>query len=256
MYKFRLFRCALLSLGFSLAASSYAQCPQATPGQTYFSSQRTWQSQWLLEDADVWLSQHAEAQDAELIAYWDFVNEHTDIDPWLLLARQKRIYENAFGKNDPSVKKFELMESGSVAQIQPISCLSAFLMTEQLKYHPLNDPPSEFSAQVFRKGQQLRVYAAFHQHPSVAAPAVANAQAIHEGLIADGWTFLIFLHNHPFNFNNPYGDIAGTVIPSDPDLQTFWRMFETRGLQEAWITNGFDTARFQKPGVARLLSVD
>ena len=51
------------------------------------------------------------------------------------------------------------------------------------------------------------------------------------------------MHSHPLSPDGQY-DIAGTCLPSDPDIQTYRRLRDELGLQEAWITNGIDSARY------------
>jgi hypothetical protein len=58
-----------------------------------------------------------------------------------------------------------------------------------------------------------------------------------------GWRLAQHLHNHPFDLNNAYGDIAGTILPSAPDLDTYRRL---RGLRSAVITNGFDSLELSR----------
>merc|ERR1719220_2058438 len=58
----------------------------------------------------------------------------------------------------------------------------------------------------------------------------------------NGFRMLTFLHNHPF-FAHSTLDVAGTIVPSDPDLNAFANGFQ-RFAQSFWITNGHDSFRF------------
>jgi hypothetical protein len=64
-----------------------------------------------------------------------------------------------------------------------------------------------------------------------------------EADVADGWELRAHMHSHPLSPDGQY-DIAGTVLPSSADIQTYRRLRDELGLQEAWITNGIHSARY------------
>ncbi|HYX36373.1 MAG TPA: hypothetical protein VE954_24980 [Oligoflexus sp.] len=241
------------ALAWMIAAAAWS-CPASPePVEKRFEN-NAWQFVWELKEAPTWLGVESAPIPASLQEYRDYANGQTDTDPFVLLARQRAVFEKAYGINDPSLEAFRLIERREVGRIANSSCLELMLMAEHLKFHPLNVPGSEFSARIYRKQSQLKVFASFIEHESMGAPGVAISLAQRNEIQKNAWQFTTFLHNHPFSFQNPYGDISGTVIPSDPDLVTFRSLFEAEGLQAAWITNGIHSARYQSMDTDRLLS--
>lgn len=233
---------------FLIGSTPLWACPESPPPVERRQVQKVWQYVWDLPDAAVWLQSESLPLPERLLDYRDFANEQTDTDPFVLLARQRAVFEKAYGPQDGTVKAFRLIESREVGAIGSSTCAELMLMDEHLKFHPNNVPGSEFSARIFRKGSRLKIYAAFIEVPSMAAPGV-----VMDAAAVEGWEFVAFLHNHPFSFDNQYGDISGTVIPSEPDLMTFRKLFDNESLQGAWITNGLDTARYDAEDAARLI---
>jgi hypothetical protein len=217
---------------------------------------KVWQYVWDLNEASAWLQSESAPLPKTLQDYRDYANAQTDTDPFVLLARQRAVFEKAYGPLDGSVKAFRLIENREAGRIGSSTCIELMLMAEHLKFHHLNVPGSEFSAHIFRKGSRLKVHAAFIEEESMGAPAVDIRPAVRQNLQKDAWDFVAFLHNHPFSFDNPYGDISGTVIPSEPDLMTFRTLFQTEGLQLAWITNGIHSARYHATDTARLIEAE
>lgn len=231
-------------------------CPEAPePVERRFEN-NVWQYVWELNEAPAWLSSETLPLPAQLMEYRDYANGQADTDPFVLLARQRTVFEKAYGPLDGSVKAFHLIENREVGQIRSSTCVELMLMAEHLKFHHLNVPGSEFSAHIFRKGSRLNVYAAFIEHESMGAPSVKIRDNARRDLQQNAWSFVAFLHNHPFSFDNPYGDISGTVIPSGPDLMTFRGLFQSNDLQLAWITNGLHSARYNQADTERLIQAE
>jgi len=60
--------------------------------------------------------------------------------------------------------------------------------------------------------------------------------------VASGkWELWVNLHNHNFNLFDETKPLNGVVAPSATDVEFFRSLAGDLGLQEAWITNGFDT---------------
>lgn len=242
-----------LALAWMITAPAFA-CPVAPePVEKRFAN-NAWQYVWELNEAPAWLGSESTPIAASLQEYRDYANGQTDTDPFVLLARQRAIFERAYGADDPTIETFRLIENREVGRITGSSCLELMLMAEHLKFHPLNVPGSEFSAHIFRKQSRLKVFAAFIEHESMGAPPVQMSIPARNNLQRGAWKFVAFLHNHPFSFDNPYGDISGTVIPSEPDLVTFRVFFQSEGLEAAWITNGINSARYNLRDTERMLT--
>jgi hypothetical protein len=231
-------------------------CPEAAQPVERRQENNIWQYVYDLNEASTWLSSETAPIPKQLLEYRDYANKNTDTDPFILLARQRAVFEEAYGPLDGSVKAFRLIENREVGRISNSTCVELMLMAEHLKFHHLNVPGSEFSAHIFRKGSRLKVFAAFIEHESMGAPAVNISPAKRQDMQHNAWNFVAFLHNHPFSFDNPYGDISGTVIPSEPDLMTFRAFFQTEALQVAWITNGIHSARYNSTDTERLIEAE
>jgi hypothetical protein len=50
--------------------------------------------------------------------------------------------------------------------------------------------------------------------------------------------------------------VAGGLAPSLTDVQLYRSLRNDLGLQDAWVTNGLDTGRFDAADFARLAAVD
>ncbi|WP_141735156.1 hypothetical protein [Oligoflexus tunisiensis] len=247
---------ALVPALVALMATPLSACPEAPEPREQRFENKVWQYVWDLDAAATWLGEETAPIPANVQEYRDYANGQADTDPFVLLARQREIFEKVYGPQSGVVQSFRLIEKGEVGRIGGNICVESMLMGEHLKYHPLNVPGSEFSAHIYRKGTRLKVFAAFFEQSSMAAPQVIiKAAAAHE-LQQNGWNLVAFLHNHPFAFDNPYGDIAGTVIPSEPDLMTFRELFQSRGLGAAWVTNGLHSARYNRADTDRLIKTE
>jgi hypothetical protein len=88
----------------------------------------------------------------------------------------------------------------------------------------------------------------FNELASVSQSAAFNDWI--DELVLEGWQAQIHLHNHPFIF---FGDdIAGTIMASQGDVRVLKELQMRWGLKSAWITNGFNTAKFRHDEFAKL----
>ena len=181
----------------------------------------------------------------EIAHFQDWVRSKVDPDQMTLLARQRKLYFEHFGSE--AVYSFDLLLNKKAGDIQPISCLEALLLTEQAKLHPLEKTQTEFQAFVLLNKSvnppQLKVY--FASGTDLFAPSVLPFLPLIHSDVQNGWRVSFHVHNHPFTFDNPAGDIAGTTIPSGDrnsgDVKVFIDLRAQVGLLEARITNGFNT---------------
>ncbi len=159
----------------------------------------------------------------------------TSVDPFDLLKQQLRFYLKM-----PEIRKrFELIIDQKVGSIRSINCLESFLYDSHLKRFSRS---SEF--QVFsytRSGHDKIRLLVTSQDDSSSVSSGRRILKLREDYLKIGWKLNFHLHNHPFAFDNPYGDVAGTVIPSEPDSATYRTLKKEEGLKEALLTNGFST---------------
>jgi hypothetical protein len=188
------------------------------------------------------------------------------VTPHALLARQQRIFGAA---ETPELAREAtnggLVLDGGAGRIAQVTCLESLLWERQAARYPMLEHPTEFSALVLRGAGAVRVYL---------SGADRVGQRIRQEVLsrvrddlARGYTLILHLHNHPFLLGRRVGDrmwtteetvedVAGGLAPSLTDVQLYRSLRNDLGLQDAWVTNGLDTGRFDAADFARLAAVD
>lgn len=117
-------------------------------------------------------------------------------------------------------------------------------MAEQTDRMDMVTNPTEFTAFILRSqnGEKLRIYFYTVNQPGIGR-VDAPMNAVREDVL-QGWGLWANLHNHNFFVNQKRR--GGGVAPSQQDVSLFRSLAEAQGLQEAWITNGFDTLRIKQ----------
>jgi hypothetical protein len=170
-----------------------------------------------------------------------------------LMDRQRQIFaampEEWKGEADNSM----LVLDGTVGKIEPMTCLEAMIWKWQNNRFLMISYPTEFGAFILKRNTDLRIY--------LSSSDIVGARIRSEVLesiqtdIESGFELLAHLHNHPFLFDRSIGDrmwtmeetiddIAGALAPSMTDVSFFRGIRDRYGLQEAWITNGIETSKF------------
>lgn len=165
-------------------------------------------------------------------------------DPIFLLRRQRALYAQHF----PTVLGiFDAIIQRQVGEIEPIDCLASMLLAKHFEFRGGYRVPTEFLARMLVKGDKVRVF--FVSNGEAMVNTTAAEEARFATALANGWSYKMSLHNHPFVFDNPTGDIAGTLIPSgdreSADIGTYLRERARHGLKGSAITNGFHTIYFR-----------
>lgn len=213
---------------------------------------------WDVVDAGV-LSAPPAAPPAEVAAFRAWASVETDLtgatadtDAYALLRRQHALYTRLGLDATESIR---LIMTRNLGRIAPMTCLETLVFADHQGRFPVQGY-TEFMAVVLKKDGRLRVYSMSSGLGNGSAPNLSNIQALVDADRALGWTVELNLHNHPFNFKNPSGDIGATLVPSGTsdwgDISAFDSMVSSIGLTEAAITNGFDTIRFSRADIARL----
>jgi hypothetical protein len=184
-------------------------------------------------------------QNSVLEEFQSFVAARTYVDPLDLLKRQSQIFHDM--NLGYEAQRIDAVIAGKLGSITELGCVEGSLFTQH-KTGRRPESETEFAAYVFEKqsikGTHLKIY-----HVDSDGASVSFPKRLDEELLANmlsGWTFLVHLHNHPFLLDSDSGDIAGTTVPSDPDMITYGVMADLYGLQNAWITNGFNTIKIHK----------
>jgi len=151
-----------------------------------------------------------------------------------LIRHQKDFYQNF-----PEDRKlFERVLKGEFGKLRPIRCMEAFLLDAHLSH--LKEK-SEFQALVLvHPKHSMKRLIVSSQNEEMGVRPDQKVESLMETFLKQGWRLEEHLHNHPFDFENPYGDIAGTPIPSPPDLENYRFLRSAHKLQTAVIINGFD----------------
>lgn len=238
---------------FSLHA--YANCPNPNePYNVTGTDAGTVRFSWSLNKASLWLGLGNLPFNDMLYQYQDYIIQNTDIDPYFLLQRQRNIYAEGLGESDSNVKKFDAMIRGDAGIVVEANCIEKKLLSEQFKRVNYR-LPTEFLAYIFQKGDNLHILGAWRTQSALSGPVSNISDAKISELLRNNWQFVSHLHNHPFSFDNPAGDIAGTVIGSDPDFDSFRKFMIRYNLKHGRVTNGFNTGVFERRSVEYLLSL-
>ncbi|WP_018691097.1 hypothetical protein [Algicola sagamiensis] len=235
----------LFSLIALISAQVWANCPIPHQQPELRMEQNDIQQYlWEFENAGLWLEEAQEPIDATIKGYHGFIARRATLDQIALLKRQQAIYRNAGMPKE--VKRFQAIIDGHAGNIHRASCLDQLLISEQFQRVSYVDSPTEFQGYIFEKNDRLKVYVAWRTAASYMGPNVGLGHAAIRRLTQQGWQFEYGIHNHPFSFDNRSGDIAGTVIPSNPDINSYLKMFDQVDLQHARITNGIHSASYQQ----------
>lgn len=140
----------------------------------------------------------------------------------------------------PDRVNVELVLTGEVGTLRPMSCLEALLLASQTdrsetRGTSMFDEPTEFLSYVLARDGALKIY-----QYTVDQPGIGRVGPIHDPVEADlaqGWRVVKNIHNH--NFFPLSEQPLGGVAPSATDVQAFRGAVERLGLRRASITNGF-----------------
>jgi hypothetical protein len=215
-------------------------------------------AEWSLPDTAALRAPAVPAGD-RYAGYAAWVRAHTKLDARAILENHVHVVRTGIenlGPEDPFRKEMEAeivgvrkVIDGHVGTIRPMSCLESIAFLEFQKVADLRKAPKELSALLFRKGGALRLVGDFYsdgENGGARERPASTKEA--RRLTAAGWELYAHLHNHPFAFTNPYGDIGGTTMPSSPDLDAY----ATRRPVLALITNGIESIELRQDECAEL----
>lgn len=197
-----------------------------------------------------------QTQDMEYGAYYEWISSHNPGDFRAILQTHINAGRKILERLDP---REELAKSiledeklvlsiiqGFHGKVNSMNCMESIVFREFLKSNKQPQSKKEFTANIFQEGKKIIILAEWdtEEDDSGFIGAVESSQLKSERskLIAKGWHLFAHYHNHPFNFENRWGDIGGGLAPSDADLATYKSLKPTIAL----ITNGIDTIRFEE----------
>ena len=131
----------------------------------------------------------------------------------------------------------------SVGQISKSDWLEKLLFIEMLSCLKGKSPEkAEFAALVKESDSHFVVYM---NCPTIASDV--GGTSLNFSKYVDDIENSVLIHNHPFNFSNPYGDIGGLLAPSSPDLKYFKDITDTN--IKFVITNGLESVLLTKSDI-------
>ena len=198
---------------------------------------------------------YALAVDSDYQRYRKQIGEKIDVNQFSLLKRQREIYNKVYGESSNEVNIFNLLIDKEIAEIRNINCVESILFAAHNKRFPMIQSHEEFSAYIFDKGEKIRILLSITKEERLGAPSLESWYYKIEKYIDEGWELHAFIHNHPFFLKYEKGDIAGTVIPSDPDIKSMSFKMQAYDLKYGLITNGLSTAIYDRNDVDILLKI-
>ena len=144
---------------------------------------------------------------------------------------------------EQGIRNTTRIAAGELGTFGPPRCLDQIAFREYLRLVDLRSSPQEFLAYVFERGGRSVVIGDFDDLPERPTGVQASAVLIETSrrMQAEGWQLQANLHNHPFVFDNPYGDI-GPIAPSPADIGSY----KSQRPQQAWITDGREVLRLDR----------
>ena len=188
-----------------------------------------------------WMAQHTK------LGWRDFIKLHSNVVVDAMATLTGDDYYQFLNDEISS----NLVLEGKLGSVQPIACLEGIPYMEYLKVEDLRKYPQEFWAEVFKKGNQVKIVGAFYLNQETLPDGVGATQASeHEKkiLMASGWTYFANIHDHTFVFGMGE-DQGGELVPSGPDFESYPQL----NAQMAIITNGIDSNYMPEVEVNRAL---
>lgn len=189
-------------------------------------------------------------------SYRDWVFSHNAGDFRAILEKHLHAGKEILAKLDPNEElakeiiadeKFVLsIINGNFGKVRPLNCIESIVFREFLKSNNNLKSKKEFVSNIFQKDGKIVVLAEWPLGPdndSDFTGATESEKLKNERfkLLAEGWQFWAHYHNHPFNFDNKWGDIGGGLAPSNQDLATYLSLKPIYGV----ITNGIETIHIE-----------
>lgn len=251
-----LLRAALAVAACAAAVSARAQCAWPGPATTIEDEPLGFTRVWTGPLTPEMLAP-APPVAPGLTAYRDWAKGRTDTDGRALLRRQLELYRR-IGVKDGALKLEEVL-AGRSGRLERMNCLETLFFAEHEARFPVEATQTEFLAVVLQRGAEVKAYLISRKGDPGVGPGLRGVEPLLKADLAAGWTMTASLHNHPFMFDNAYGDIGGVLVPSGDgkggDLSAFRRFTRDYGMREAWITNGFESLRLPVTDTDRLISL-
>jgi hypothetical protein len=164
------------------------------------------------------------------------ISRQTSVDTIFLAHRQMEF----FREMPDALLTYQQILDENLGRIRDLNSDEKNLFELHLKR---NDPESEFCA-IFLSKKNKRI-ALIESKGLRGQASCTQVLSRAKALQAQKWKLESQIHNHPFLFSNPHGDIAGVIFPSDVDVRSHLRWKNEMGLKTALISNGFFTFEYK-----------
>jgi hypothetical protein len=199
---------------------------------------QTWE---LPDSAALWSNRLPES--ASLLEYRATLQRLvSDLSPAALLRRALPVIPS----QKPDDLNLQIALGKASRWIRPMQCLEALLLGRQTDRMDMVKSPSELIAFVLRSRTKaaLKIFTYTENEPGIYKLGEILGYVEKELASEPDWQLWINLHNHNFKLGQP--NILGVTAPSAADVGAFRDMANDLGLQEARITNGFDTIELKR----------
>lgn len=148
-----------------------------------------------------------ESSATAILNFKNTVRNRISTDPKFLIDRQR-----SFFKDFPKVvTKITQVLDDKMGRIEAAGCLETALLAAILTEYP-SDKEVEFSVFLLKRGREIQSYQAYVLTWGLnQIPDSHDLMKLVDRDLKNGWQYYIHLQNHPFFFDNPTGDIGGTV---------------------------------------------
>lgn len=219
----------------SLAAETCSWSPQ-------FKSNEATYSVFEIDNSDVlWTA--AVPNSPSVQDFHTDINKFTNTDQTVIRQNQYNLFLKHFKASDPGVQMMKIILAGSVGKTVKVRCLELLLLDLHLTRVGKNYY-TEYGAYIFTKKNKLRLI--YKSSDDASVPHSDQQKLDVQAAIDEGYELYAHLHLHPFNMNNPSGDVGGAAWPSGAgeaygDMTVYTNAHKDYKLKQALVTNGFDT---------------
>jgi len=246
-----------MAANFSTSAkqASLSTCSLPVNKQIHFKSSTKIGYRWnLSHNTDWYLAWNGNDPLYQKYNHW--VESHAPGDYRAILQKHieagRRILQK-LNPDDPFAQEIRESEkqvlkiiNGENGSVHPINCIESLVFREFLKSQQNITSKREFSAHIFQNGEQIQILGEWlttAENPNDFSGYSESTELVtaRTQLLQKGWTLLSHFHNHPFSFDNPWGDIGGGLAPSNADIKSD----ADQKISFSLITNGIETIRFE-----------
>lgn len=233
VFTFLLVLCALTVAKARPALMNTFSCESAVSRQVIASKPEGRTIVWTFQDrhrAEV----NAPVNEPLIRKHQAWIRRNTPLNSRQILAQSISVRQRALENISPrdpfretllrDIRNISRVLNGEIGRLREMRCGEALPFREYLQIANLESHPQEFVAVFLGRNDQLKVLADLYRHPRGSVVGVRFSQTLVtelRRLNQQGWRAEAHLHNHPFHFENPYGDVGGNLVPSDPDLSLY-----------------------------------